>query len=99
IAHLYASTSYVDSNSPCDIYALSSIRLLPWIADWSIWCKRYSKMHAIRFYDKNTQRDTAVVTSNNRKVDGRLVYDVNGRLSTLTEHLTNTMCNVMGCVA
>ncbi|KAI8575064.1 hypothetical protein K450DRAFT_263449, partial [Umbelopsis ramanniana AG] len=32
--------SYIDSNSPCDIYALSSI--LP-------------KMYAICFYDKNTQ--------------------------------------------
>ncbi|KAI8579994.1 hypothetical protein K450DRAFT_238844 [Umbelopsis ramanniana AG] len=34
---------------------LSSIRLLPWIADLSVWCKSYSKVYAICFYDKNTQ--------------------------------------------
>ncbi|KAI8575007.1 hypothetical protein K450DRAFT_263776 [Umbelopsis ramanniana AG] len=44
--------SYIDSNSPCDIYALSSILLSPWIADLSIWCKRDSKIYAICFYDK-----------------------------------------------
>ncbi|KAI8577935.1 hypothetical protein K450DRAFT_249954, partial [Umbelopsis ramanniana AG] len=46
--------SYIDSNSPCDIYALFSILLLPWIADLSIWCKSSSKMYAICFYDINT---------------------------------------------
>ncbi|KAI8584436.1 hypothetical protein K450DRAFT_219845 [Umbelopsis ramanniana AG] len=46
--------SYIDSNLVCDIYALSSILLLPWIADLSIWCKRYSKMYTICFYDINT---------------------------------------------
>ncbi|KAI8583233.1 hypothetical protein K450DRAFT_222637 [Umbelopsis ramanniana AG] len=47
--------SYIDSNLVCNIYALPSILLLPWIADLSIWCRRYSKMNAICFYDINTQ--------------------------------------------
>ncbi|KAI8576719.1 hypothetical protein K450DRAFT_255268, partial [Umbelopsis ramanniana AG] len=83
IAHLNARTNYIDSNSPCTIYALSSILLLPWIADLSIWCKRYRKIELL-----HVQRDTvqAIVSSNKRKVDGRLLYDVNGRISTRTAH-------------
>ncbi|KAI8577781.1 hypothetical protein K450DRAFT_249971 [Umbelopsis ramanniana AG] len=46
--------SYIDLNSPCDIYAISSILLLAWIVNLNIWCKRYSKGNTTCFYDINT---------------------------------------------